>query len=84
MQKAITPRTKAVIPVRLYGRLAEMPKIMAIAQDNDLLVLLFLGYQDLQDFFKTIRVNLRPIKIRTRILHPPITPITPSLTPTLF
>ncbi len=39
MQKAITPRTKAVMPVHLYGRLAEMPKIMAIAQDNDLLVL---------------------------------------------
>ena len=39
MQQAITPRTKAVIPVHLYGRLAEMPEIMAIAEEHDLLVL---------------------------------------------
>ena len=39
IQKAITPRTKVVMPVHLYGRLAEMPEIMAIAQEHALLVL---------------------------------------------
>jgi len=39
MRQAITPRTKAVMPVHLYGRLAEMPEIMAIAQEHKLLVL---------------------------------------------
>lgn len=39
MQQAVTPRTKAVIPVHLYGRLAEMPEILAIAKAHDLLVL---------------------------------------------
>lgn len=39
MQKAISTRTKAVMPVHLYGCLAEMPEIITIAQNNNLLVL---------------------------------------------
>jgi dTDP-4-amino-4,6-dideoxygalactose transaminase len=39
MRQAITSRTKAVMPVHLYGRLAEMPEIMAIAEEHNLLVL---------------------------------------------
>lgn len=39
LEKAISARTKVVMPVHLYGRLAEMPEIMAIAQAHDLLVL---------------------------------------------
>jgi dTDP-4-amino-4,6-dideoxygalactose transaminase len=36
---AITPRTRAVIPVHLFGRLAAMPEITAIAAAHDLAVI---------------------------------------------
>jgi dTDP-4-amino-4,6-dideoxygalactose transaminase len=36
---AITPRTKAIIPVHLYGRLADMDAILPIARRHDLLVI---------------------------------------------
>jgi dTDP-4-amino-4,6-dideoxygalactose transaminase len=39
VEKAITSRTKAILPVHLYGRLAEMPQIMSIADRHGLLVL---------------------------------------------
>jgi dTDP-4-amino-4,6-dideoxygalactose transaminase len=39
IKKAITSKTKVVLPVHLYGRLAEMPLIREIAVDNSLLVL---------------------------------------------
>jgi len=35
----ITPRTKALLPVHLYGHPAEMKAIMDIAQDKDLIVI---------------------------------------------
>lgn len=38
-QAAITAKTKAILPVHLYGRLADMPAIMALAERHDLLVL---------------------------------------------
>tara|TARA_R110000850_G_scaffold16225_2_gene50881 strand:- start:7473 stop:8597 length:1125 start_codon:yes stop_codon:yes gene_type:complete len=37
--RAITPRTKAILAVHLYGQLAPMPEIMALAEKHDLLVL---------------------------------------------
>lgn len=39
IEEAITERTRAILPVHLYGLLAEMPAIMAIAEKYNLLVL---------------------------------------------
>lgn len=36
IEKAITPRTKAIIPVHLYGQMADMDPIMAIARKHGL------------------------------------------------
>lgn len=36
---AITPKTKAILPVHLYGQLSPMPEIIAIANKHNLLVL---------------------------------------------
>jgi len=35
----ITPRTKAIIPVHLYGRTAEMKRLLAIARDHSVAVI---------------------------------------------
>ncbi len=39
LEKAITERTKAIIPVHLNGRMCEMDKIMEIAKKHDLFVI---------------------------------------------
>lgn len=39
VRAAITPNTKAILPVHLYGQLSPMPELMAIAKEHDLLVL---------------------------------------------
>ncbi|MDW8119908.1 MAG: DegT/DnrJ/EryC1/StrS family aminotransferase [Chloroflexota bacterium] len=39
VERAITPRTKAIIPVHLNGRLCAMDALMAIAQRHNLLVI---------------------------------------------
>lgn len=39
IRKAITRKTRAIMPVHLYGQLAEMPAIMDIAHQHKLLVL---------------------------------------------
>ncbi|MDN3454336.1 MULTISPECIES: DegT/DnrJ/EryC1/StrS family aminotransferase [unclassified Psychrobacter] len=39
IQAAITDKTKVILPVHLYGRLANMPSIMDISQRHNLLVL---------------------------------------------
>ncbi len=38
IQKAVTPRTKAVIPVHIYGQPCDMEKICSIAQENNLYI----------------------------------------------
>ncbi|MEM2121930.1 MAG: DegT/DnrJ/EryC1/StrS family aminotransferase, partial [Candidatus Woesearchaeota archaeon] len=39
IQKKISPKTKAIIPVHLYGQPADMKAIMDIAQEKDLIVI---------------------------------------------
>ena len=39
VEKAITPRTKAILPVHLFGHPIDMDKIMAIAEGNNLKVI---------------------------------------------
>jgi dTDP-4-amino-4,6-dideoxygalactose transaminase len=39
IEKAITPRTKAIVPVHLYGHAAPMEEIMAIANKHNLAVI---------------------------------------------
>ena len=39
VEAAITPRTKAIIPVHLFGQLADMPGIMAVADRHDIPVI---------------------------------------------
>lgn len=39
IQKAITPKTKAIVPVHLYGQAANMEEIMHIAQHHNLYVI---------------------------------------------
>ena len=39
IKKAITPKTKAIVPVHLYGHTANMEEIMAIADEHNLFVI---------------------------------------------
>ncbi|HEU5053277.1 MAG TPA: DegT/DnrJ/EryC1/StrS family aminotransferase [Hanamia sp.] len=39
IKKAITPKTKAIVPVHLYGQSCQMEEIMAIANEHDLFVI---------------------------------------------
>ncbi len=39
IRQAITSKTKAIVPVHLYGQAANMEEIMAIAQEHDLFVI---------------------------------------------
>lgn len=39
IKKAITPKTKAIVPVHLFGQVADMEEIMALAKDHNLYVI---------------------------------------------
>ncbi len=39
LKKAITPKTKAIVPVHLFGQCANMEAILAIAKEHDLFVI---------------------------------------------
>lgn len=39
IEAVLTPKTKVILPVHLYGLISPMPEIMQIARENDILVL---------------------------------------------
>ncbi len=39
MKERLTTKTRAILPVHLYGQMADMPQILAFAKEHDLLVL---------------------------------------------
>jgi len=39
IEKAITPKTRAIVPVHLFGQCADMERIMALAKKNNLFVI---------------------------------------------
>ncbi len=39
IKKAITPKTKAIVPVHLFGQVANMEEVMALAKEHDLYVI---------------------------------------------
>jgi len=39
IERAITSKTRVILPVHLYGRMADMPEILEIAKRNNLLIL---------------------------------------------
>ncbi len=39
LKKAITPKTKAIVPVHLFGQVANMDAIMEIAKEHNLFVI---------------------------------------------
>lgn len=39
LEAAVTPRTKAIIPVHLYGQMADMDGVMAVARKHNLIVI---------------------------------------------
>jgi dTDP-4-amino-4,6-dideoxygalactose transaminase len=39
IEKAISPKTKAIVPVHLFGQCADMERIMAVAKKNNLFVI---------------------------------------------
>ena len=39
VEKAITPRTKAIVPVHLFGQCADMEPLLALAKKHDLFVI---------------------------------------------
>ena len=51
IRKAITPRTKAIIPVHLFGQCADMDGIMKLAREHNLLVIEDAAQATGADFF---------------------------------
>ena len=55
VERAITPRTKAIIPVHLYGHMADMRRLRAIADRHGLVLI-----EDCAHAIESIRDDVRP------------------------
>lgn len=58
LETAITPKTKAILPVHLYGQMCDMKKIRKIADKHGLVVI-----EDAAHSIEAVRDNVRPGKI---------------------
>jgi dTDP-4-amino-4,6-dideoxygalactose transaminase len=58
LEAAITPKTKAILPVHLYGQMCDMKKIRKIADKHGLVVI-----EDAAHSIEAVRDNIRPGKI---------------------
>lgn len=58
IEQAITPKTKAILPVHLYGQMVDMKKIMQIAKKHNLKVI-----EDSAHALESERDNVRPGQI---------------------
>ena len=74
VEKAITPNTKAIVPVHLFGQVADMDRIMDIAQKHDLFVI-----EDNAQGIGATHTNAAGTKVKTgRIGHVGSTSFFPS------
>ncbi|MBI28645.1 MAG: UDP-4-amino-4-deoxy-L-arabinose--oxoglutarate aminotransferase [Alphaproteobacteria bacterium MarineAlpha5_Bin11] len=55
IEQAITPKTKAILPVHLYGQMCDMKKIKKIADANNLIIV-----EDSAHCIEGFRDNIRP------------------------
>jgi dTDP-4-amino-4,6-dideoxygalactose transaminase len=55
IEKAITPRTKAILPVHLYGQMCDMKKLKQIADKHNLVII-----EDSAHTIEAIRDGIRP------------------------
>jgi dTDP-4-amino-4,6-dideoxygalactose transaminase len=65
LEKAITPRTKAIVPVHLYGHAAPLDEIIDLAEKHKLLVIEDNAQAIGGDYFSTKIASARPRKTGT-------------------
>ncbi len=64
LEKAITPRTKAIIPVHLYGQMCDMKKIREIADKHKLIVI-----EDAAHCVEGVRDGIRPGQLSDMVCY---------------
>ncbi len=64
LEKAITPRTKAIVPVHLYGQMCDMKKIREIADKHNLKVI-----EDAAHCVEGVRDGVRPGQLSDMVCY---------------